>query len=72
MHCVVKYVLDSRNLVLKIEPNRNKKEPWDSVCFSYSNYAGNSVTRRSISEVILYVLGVYVMAIKNTENHNSV
>ena len=33
MHCVIKYVFDTRNLGLKIEPNWNKKELWDVVYF---------------------------------------
>ena len=31
---VIEYVLDIRNLVFKLEPNKIKKEPWNIVCFS--------------------------------------
>ena len=60
MHWVIKYVLDTKNLGLKLEPKENEKEPWDVVCFSDSDHAGDPVTRRSVSCSVLYVLGVPV------------
>ena len=48
------------NLRLKIKPMGNSKKPWEIVCFSNSDYAGDLVSRRSISGLILYVLGVPV------------
>ena len=58
--CVIKYVLNTKNLVLKIEPKGNSDKTWDIVCFSNSNYAGGMVSRQSISGFILDVLGVLV------------
>ena len=55
---VIKYVLDTENIELKIELTRNAKEPWKIVCFSDSDYARNPVSRKSISDFILYVLDV--------------
>ena len=46
---------------LKIEPtqlNKSSDEPWDLVCYSDSDYAGDPDTRRSVSGYILYVKGV--------------
>ena len=46
-----------QNLGLKIEPMGNSNEPWEIVRFSNSDYAGDPLSRRSISGFILYVLG---------------
>ena len=58
--CVINHVLDTKNLELKIEPTRNANKPWEIVYFSDSDYAGDPVSRRSISDFILYVLRVPV------------
>ena len=58
--CVIKYVLDTKNLGLKIEPMRNSYNPWEIICLSNSDYAGDPVSRQSISGFILYVQGVLV------------
>ena len=42
---VVKYVLNTEMLGLKIEPTGNSNEPQEIVCFSDSNYAGDLVSR---------------------------
>ena len=55
---VIKYVINTKNLGLKIKPMGNFNEPWEIVCFSDSDYAGDTVSRQSISGFILYVLGV--------------
>ena len=57
---VIKYVLDTKNMGLKIEPNfdKDKNEPWELVCFSDSDYAGDPDSRRSVSGYILYIKGV--------------
>ena len=57
MHCVIEYVLVTRNLGLKLEPSGNEKEPWDIIGFRNSNYDGDLVSRRSLNAFILYVLG---------------
>ena len=55
---VMRYVLNTKNLGLKIEPIRNSHKPWEIICFSNSDYVGDLVSRQSISGFILYVLGV--------------
>ena len=57
---VVKYVLDTKNLGLKIEPMGNSNKPWEIVYFSNSNYTGDTVSRQSLSGSILYVVGIPV------------
>ena len=57
---VIKYVINTKNHRLKIKPKGNSKEPWEIVCFSDSDYAGDPVSRQSISGFILYVLGALV------------
>ena len=58
--CIIRYVLDMKNLGLKIEPTGNSKVPWEIVCFSDSDYVGDLVNRRSKNGYILYILGVLV------------
>ena len=57
---VIKYVIDMKNLRLKIEPTGNSNECWEIVYFSDSNNAGDLVSRQSISGFILYVVGISV------------
>ena len=57
---MVTYVLDTRNLGLRIEPTGNANKPRENVCFSNIDYAGDPVSRRSISGFIVYEVGVPV------------
>ena len=58
-HRVIKYVLDTKSMGLKIKLTLFKKnEPWDLVCFSDSDYASDPDTRRSVGGFVLYVRGV--------------
>ena len=58
MHHVIKYVLDTKNLGLKIEPNLDKDEPWNLVSFCNSYYACNPDIRPSVSGYIFFVCRV--------------
>ena len=58
--CVIKNVIETKILGLKIEPMGNSNEPWDIICISNSDYAGDPASRQSISGFVLYVLGVLV------------
>ena len=65
---VFKYVSDTKNLCLKIKPMGNSNKPWEVVYFSYIDYAVDPISRSSISDFILYVLGVpSLLAIKVTK-----
>ena len=56
---VIKYVLDTKNMGLRVEPTIDTKdEPWELVCYSDSDYASDPDSRRSVSGYILYVRGV--------------
>jgi hypothetical protein len=56
---VLKYVLDTKRLSLKMEPKSEKDETgWSIVAFSDSDFAGDSETRISIAGFILYLMGV--------------
>ena len=39
--CVIKNVLDKKNLELKIDPMENSNKPWEILCFSNSDYTGD-------------------------------
>ena len=43
--CVIKYVIDMKNLGLKIKPTGNFNKPWEIICFSNSDYAGDLLSR---------------------------
>ncbi len=43
---------------MRIEPISGDNGPWDLVCYSDSDYAGDPDSRRSVSGFILYVKGV--------------
>ena len=60
MLCIIKYVLDTRNLGLKIQPTFRYKKSWELICYSDSDYASDVDTRRSISGIVLYVCQVPV------------
>ena len=42
---IIKYVLDTKNLGLKIKPNFRYDEPWELVCYSDSDYASDTESR---------------------------
>ena len=53
---VIKYVLDTQNWGLKIQPSL--EDEWDLVCYCDSDYAGDPDSRKSVSGYILYIKGV--------------
>ena len=50
----IKYVFDTKNLGLKIQPTGNSNKPREIICFSDSNYAGDTVSMRRISGFITF------------------
>ena len=56
---VLKFVLDTRNMSLTIQPNKQDSfTEWDIIAFSDSDYAGDSETSISIAGFILYLMGI--------------
>ena len=53
----IKYELYAKILGFKLESFRNDSKPCDIVCFSNSDYAGDPVSRRSVSGFILCDFG---------------
>ena len=59
---IIKYVLDTKNLGLRVEPdNKPPGSPWQITCYSDGNYANDPETRRRVSGYIVYVHGVPVI-----------
>ena len=56
---IVKFVLDTRNLAIRIKPIPfGEEELWEIVAFSDSDFAGDCETRISIAGFVLYLMGV--------------
>jgi hypothetical protein len=56
---VIKFVLDTRNFGLKIEPIvRKTEDDWDIVIYTDSDYGGDKESRISVTGYIVYLLGV--------------
>jgi hypothetical protein len=53
---VVKFVLDTKDYCLKLNPICENEE-WDLVSYSDSDWAGNPETRISVTGFIIYLLG---------------
>ena len=59
---VVKFVLDTRNLAIRIKPTPFGEELlWEIVAFSDSDFAGDSETRISTVGFVLYLMGVPII-----------
>jgi hypothetical protein len=62
MKRVIKFVLDTRNFGLKIEPKvDNKTDDWVMVVYTDSDYAGDKDNWLSVSGFIIFLLGVPIM-----------
>jgi hypothetical protein len=56
---VLKYVMETKNLSLKIQPKKQDiTSQWNMVAYSDSDFASISKTRISIAGFILYLMGV--------------
>ena len=61
LRCVIKYVLDTPDYGLKIEPTidkRDKNIEWNLIVYSDSDWAGDKENRMSITGFIIFVHGV--------------
>jgi copper chaperone CopZ len=57
MLCIVKYVVDTENLKLKINPNKVHEGEWHVKAFTDSDFSGDHETRKSVSGFIVYFMG---------------
>ena len=57
---VIKFVLDTRMLGLKLIPKLNDNGNWSIVAYSDSDYAKDPTTRKSVTGFIIYFCGVPV------------
>jgi hypothetical protein len=55
---IVKFVLDTKNYCLKIQPNFDSKNTWKLKVFSDSDWAGDPETRISVTGFIVYLQNV--------------
>ena len=55
MHRVITYVLDTKDMGLKLWPTGVMDGPWHMLMFIGSDYVGDPVSRRSVSRYILYL-----------------
>jgi len=60
MKRVIKFVLDTKLLGLKLEPRLNENGNWWIVAYSDSDYAKDPSTRKSVTGFIVYFCGVPV------------
>jgi hypothetical protein len=58
MLCVVKFVLDTKNYCLRIQPSFDSKNSWKLKVFSDSDWAGDSETRISVTGFMVYIQNV--------------
>ena len=60
MQHVIRYVLNTKILGLKLEPFRDASKPQEIECFCDIDYAGDPISRRTLGVFILCVLSVPV------------
>jgi hypothetical protein len=58
---VIKFVLDTKDYGLKIQPKVVDGDKWDLVVYSDSDWAGDKEDRRSVSGYVMFVMGVPVL-----------
>jgi len=55
---VIKFVLDTRSLAIKVAPSELSDDEWIVLAYSDSNFGGDKETRISTAGFILYLMGV--------------
>jgi hypothetical protein len=59
---VIKFVLDTKNYGLRIEPKlKEKQDDWELILYSDSDWAGDKENRHSVTGYIMYLLGVPIL-----------
>ena len=53
LQSVIRSVLDTKKLGLKLEPPKDASKLWEIVCFSKIDYAGNPISMRGRSGFII-------------------
>ena len=66
---VIKYVIDTKSLGLKIEPRIEQSEHWRMVVFTDTDWAGDKDSRRSVSGYIIYLCGAPIAWHSKAQNH---
>ena len=57
---VLKFVIDTKDYGLKIEPKLNGMTNWNMMMYTDSDYAGDKDTRISVTGYVLFLCGVPV------------
>jgi len=55
---VIKFVIDTKNLAIKVAPTYLVNDEWTVVAFSDSDFGGDKETRISVAGFIIYLMGV--------------
>jgi hypothetical protein len=61
MKRIMKYILDTKDLALRVKPSLDIKDGFSTAAFSDSDYATDPETRVSISGYVLYLLDVPIL-----------
>ena len=61
MKRIMKFVLDTRDLGLKIQPHKLQDETWELKVFTDSDWAGDKETRQSVSGYVLILMNVPIL-----------
>jgi len=55
---VIKFVIDTKNLAIKVAPTYLVNDEWTAVAFSDSDFGGDKETRISVAGFIIYLMEV--------------
>jgi len=61
MKRVLKYVIDTKEKGLKMEPKTGDEGNWNMTVYTDSDWAGDKDTRRSVSEYVIFLLNCPIM-----------
>ena len=69
LYWVIKYVIDTKDLRLKIHPRFKDNNVWTMAVFSDSDWAGDKDTRRSVTGYIIFLCGVPISWKSKAQSH---
>ena len=58
---VIKFVIDTKDLGLKVEPMQKQNDKWSMLVYTDRDWAGDKDSRHSVSGYIMYLLGVPIL-----------